>query len=85
VKDIALQLTRETAGQKLHILREYLQNYILSLMQKLGMSSSIYFVGGTALRFISDQTVFRRPGFFSRGKLEGFGFIDLHEKDRQST
>jgi len=52
VKDIALQLTRETAGQKLHILREYLQNYILSLMQKLGMSSSIYFVGGTALRFL---------------------------------
>jgi len=52
VKDIALQVTGEAKGEKLHVLREYVQNYILFLMQKLGMSSSLYFVGGTALRFL---------------------------------
>jgi hypothetical protein len=52
VKDIALQMTQEAKGEKLHTLREYVQNYILFLMQKTGMSSSLYFVGGTALRFL---------------------------------
>lgn len=52
MKDIALQITREAKGEKLHALREYVQNYILFLMQKLGMSSLLYFVGGTALRFL---------------------------------
>jgi predicted nucleotidyltransferase component of viral defense system len=52
VKDIALQITQEAKGEKLHVLREYVQNYILFLMQKLGMSSSLYFVGGTVLRFL---------------------------------
>lgn len=52
MKDIALQITREAKGEKLHPLREYVQNYILFLMQKTGMSSSLYFVGGTALRFL---------------------------------
>lgn len=52
MKDIALQVTYETGNQKLNRLREYLQNYILFLMQKVGMSGSLYFVGGTALRFL---------------------------------
>ena len=52
MKDIALQITREAKGEKLHTLREYVQNYILFLMQKTGMSFSLYFVGGTALRFL---------------------------------
>jgi hypothetical protein len=37
MKDIALQVTGEAKEQKLHALREYLQNYILFLMQKTGM------------------------------------------------
>lgn len=52
MKDIALQLARETGAGKLNTLREYLQNYILFLMQKIGMSSLLFFVGGTALRFL---------------------------------
>ncbi len=52
MKEIALQIAREAKGQKLNALREYLQNYILFLMQKAGMSGSLYFVGGTALRFL---------------------------------
>ncbi|MGE5341838.1 MAG: nucleotidyl transferase AbiEii/AbiGii toxin family protein [Candidatus Omnitrophota bacterium] len=52
MKEIALQITRETEEQKLNILREYLQSYVLFLMQKVGMSESLYFIGGTALRFL---------------------------------
>ena len=52
MKEIALQIASEAKDQKLNILREYLHNYILFLMQKARMSSSLYFVGGTALRFL---------------------------------
>lgn len=52
MKEIALQLAREKEGQQLNVLREYLQNYLLFLMQKSGMNRSLYFVGGTALRFL---------------------------------
>ena len=52
MKDIALQLARESGYGKLNTLREYLQNYILFLMQKVGMSGFLYFIGGTALRFL---------------------------------
>ncbi len=52
MKDIALQLANEAGKGKLNTVREYLQNYILFLMQKTGMSGFLYFVGGTALRFL---------------------------------
>ncbi len=52
MKDIALQLAGETGKGKLNTVREYLQNYILFLMQKTGMSGFLYFVGDTALRFL---------------------------------
>jgi predicted nucleotidyltransferase component of viral defense system len=52
MKDIALQLAGEAGGGKLNTVREYLQNYILFLLQKTGMSGFLYFVGGTALRFL---------------------------------
>jgi hypothetical protein len=42
MKDIALQITQAAKGEKLHTLREYVQNYILFLMQKTGMSSSLF-------------------------------------------
>jgi predicted nucleotidyltransferase component of viral defense system len=78
VKDIALQITQEAKGEKLHILREYVQNYILFLMQKLGMSSSLYFVGGTALRFLyrirrySEDLDFSAPEDWSASDLSNF-------------
>lgn len=52
MKDIALQLASEAKNGKLNIMREYIQNYILFLMQKTGMSGYLYFVEGTALRFL---------------------------------
>jgi predicted nucleotidyltransferase component of viral defense system len=52
MRDIALQVTRESKDNKIHALREYLQNYLLFLMQKTKMNESLYFVGGTALRFL---------------------------------
>jgi predicted nucleotidyltransferase component of viral defense system len=52
MKAIALRLAAEAGERKLNVLREYLQNEILFLMQTSGSSDSLYFVGGTALRFL---------------------------------
>ncbi|MFC2157554.1 nucleotidyl transferase AbiEii/AbiGii toxin family protein [Acidobacteriota bacterium] len=52
MREIALQIARESNEKKIHVLREYLQNYLLFLMQKTKMSESLFFVGGTALRFL---------------------------------
>ena len=52
MRDIALQVARESKRGERNVLREYLQNYILLLMQKTKMNESLYFVGGTALRFL---------------------------------
>jgi predicted nucleotidyltransferase component of viral defense system len=68
VKDIALQAAAEAKDHKLHTLREYLQNYLLFLMQKLGMSVSLYFVGGTALRFLYHIRRYSEDMDFSAGK-----------------
>jgi predicted nucleotidyltransferase component of viral defense system len=87
MKDIALQLARETGTDRLNTLREYLQNYILFLMQKLGMSGSLYFVGGTALRFLYRIRRYSEDLDFSAGKawrtenLPGFvAQLDNHLK-----
>jgi len=52
LRDIALQIASESMGGQRHVLREYLQNYLLFLMQKTKMNESLFFVGGTALRFL---------------------------------
>jgi len=52
MKDIALQTARRSEGQTLNVLREYIQNDILGSLQKLGIHQRLYFVGGTALRFL---------------------------------
>lgn len=52
MRDIAIQVARESKGRQRNVLSEYLQNYLLLLMQKTKMSESLYFVGGTALRFL---------------------------------
>jgi len=68
MKEIALQIASEAKGQKLNILREYLHNYILFLMQKARMSSSLYFVGGTALRFLYSIRRYSEDLVFSAGE-----------------
>jgi len=52
VKDIALQVARERPSLGLHALREYIQNYVLWLMQKESLNTRLFFMGGTALRFL---------------------------------
>jgi hypothetical protein len=52
VKDVALQVARERPSLGLHALREYIQNYVLWLMQREGLNTRLFFMGGTALRFL---------------------------------
>lgn len=52
MKDIALQVARERPSLGLHALREYIQNYVLWLLQKEGLNTRLFFMGGTALRFL---------------------------------
>jgi hypothetical protein len=52
MKDIALQVAREHPSLGLHALREYIQNYVLWLMQEEGLNTRLFFMGGTALRFL---------------------------------
>ena len=68
MRDIALQVARESKDRKINALREYLQNYLLFLMQKTKMSESLYFVGGTALRFLYRIRCYDLPSAFA-GKL----------------
>jgi len=67
MKDLALQTARRAKDQKLNILREYLQNYILFLMQKQELNTALYFVGGTALRFLHRIRRFSEDLDFSAG------------------
>ena len=67
MKEISLQVAAEAGAQKLNILREYLQNEVLFLMQKTGFSDSLYFVGGTALRFLYKIKRFSEDLDFSAG------------------
>ncbi|MFH1944634.1 MAG: nucleotidyl transferase AbiEii/AbiGii toxin family protein [Acidobacteriota bacterium] len=52
MKEVALQTARQSKGNERQVLREYLQNYLLFLMQKTKLDDSLLFVGGTALRFL---------------------------------
>jgi len=69
LKDIALQIVRESKGEQKHVLREYLQNYLLFLMQKTKMNESLFFVGGTALRFLYGIRRYSEDLDFTAGKI----------------
>ena len=68
MRDIALQVARESKDKKTHVLREYLQNYLLFLMQKTKMNESLLFVGGTALRFLYRIRRYSEDLDFTAGK-----------------
>lgn len=70
MKDYAVSLTAQQTGidQKRNILREYLQSYVLSVMQRAGIFQSWAFVGGTALRFLHDLPRFSEDLDFSLEK-----------------
>ena len=80
MKEIALQIASEAKDQKLNILREYLHNYILFLMQKTKMSLSLYFVGGTALRFLYRLRRYSEDLDFSAGESWSPSDFSVHIK-----
>ncbi|MBD3320447.1 MAG: hypothetical protein GF350_05050 [Chitinivibrionales bacterium] len=67
MKEYALELAaaRDTSLQKVNSMREYLQAYILRIMQDRGMFRSLAFIGGTALRFLHDLPRFSEDLDFS--------------------
>jgi predicted nucleotidyltransferase component of viral defense system len=67
MKEIALQLAARSPSQKLNVLREYIQNEILFILQTSGFSDHSYFVGGTALRFLYGTRRFSEDLDFSAG------------------
>jgi len=91
MKDIAIQTASRAGDRKLNVLREYLQNYILFLMQKTGMSPSLYFVGGTALRFLygirrySEDLEFAAAEDWDPSKFSGYITKIKKELDRAGS
>lgn len=81
MKDLAIQTARETGGSKYNVLREYLQNYLLVLMQKTKMNESLYFVGGTALRFLYKIRRYSEDMDFSAGKGWKHSDLSLFKKE----
>jgi len=69
MKDIALQVARERPSLGLHALREYIQNYVLWLMQREGLNTRLFFMRGTALRFLWRIGRYSEDLDFSAGPL----------------
>jgi predicted nucleotidyltransferase component of viral defense system len=67
MKDVALQVAHERPSLGVHALREYIQNYLLWLMQRDGLNTRLFFVGGTALRFLWHIGRFSEDLDFSAG------------------
>ena len=69
MKDIALQVARERPSLGLHALRENIQNYVLWLMQREGLNTRLFFMRGTALRFLWRIGRYSEDLDFSAGPL----------------
>ncbi len=70
MKEIALQVAAGSGApdQKLNVLREYIQNEILLILQIGGFAGHAFFVGGTALRFLYGINRFSEDLDFSAGR-----------------
>ena len=79
MKDYALELasSRTGADEKFNILREYLQSYVLRIMQDFGAFRSYFFVGGTALRFLYDLPRFSEDLDFSLARAQKKTFAEM--------
>lgn len=64
-------------------MREYLQAYILKIMQDSGFFRKTAFVGGTALRFLYDLPRFSEDLDFSLVKKDNFNFIAVIKKIKE--
>ncbi|HAJ56613.1 MAG TPA: hypothetical protein DCL35_02460 [Candidatus Omnitrophica bacterium] len=80
MKDYVLELVKDSSGYnaKLNIMREYVQAYILRILQDKGFFHYAAFVGGTALRFIYGLPRFSEDLDFSmERKDKAYSFGDL--------
>lgn len=82
MKEQALALAAGQTGQyaKFNALREYLQAYILRVMQDAGLFRSTAFVGGTALRFLHGVPRFSEDLDFSHTRGAHVRFLPLLKK-----
>jgi hypothetical protein len=82
MREYLLGLVAKRGGynERLNIMREYLQAYILRLMYDAGAFRRIAFVGGTALRFLHGLPRFSEDLDFSAVKAEPGAFAGLLKK-----
>ena len=85
MKDYCLELVakQSTPAGKYNIMREYVQAYVLKIMQEAGVLPSYAFVGGTALRFLYELPRFSEDLNFSLVKTSEYPFKDLLSKIKQ--
>ena len=85
MRDYVLELVATKTGfnAKLNIMREYLQAYILRIMQDNGVFRSTAFLGGTALRFLYNLPRFSEDLDFSLTGNKHYTFADLVVKIKQ--
>ena len=85
MKDYALQLaaSKEGFNAKLNTLREYLQAYVLKILQEEGLFQSAAFMGGTALRFLHNLPRFSEDLDFSLERKKSYSFEEVLKKIKQ--
>lgn len=74
---MSLVNSQPTAGKKLNTMREYLQAYILRILQGQGFFRSAAFVGGTAIRFLHQLPRYSEGLDFSTLKKKPVDFAPL--------
>ncbi|MCK5083262.1 MAG: nucleotidyl transferase AbiEii/AbiGii toxin family protein, partial [Candidatus Omnitrophica bacterium] len=79
MKDYVLELaaSKSSADDKFNTLREYLQSYVLRIMQDFGAFHYCAFLGGTALRFLFGLPRFSEDLNFSLVNKQEKTFIEL--------
>ena len=79
MKDQCVEITRSksTRNEKLNTMREYLQAYVLYILQDQGFFQSTAFVGGTCLRFLYDLPRYSEDLDFSKVGNPKISFNDL--------
>jgi len=85
MKDYALELVSEKSSneEKLNILREYLQAYILRFCHDYALFRNVAFLGGTALRFLHSLPRYSEDLDFSLVNRDGYTFAPFLKKLKQ--
>ncbi len=85
MKDYVLELaaSQKSFNDKLNVMREYLQAYVLKILHGEGFFRSNAFVGGTALRFLYGLPRFSEDLDFSLEKKGNNSFTEILKKIKQ--